>query len=104
MSPLEAVVLVMAITLPVHWLIQRELAKACDIDPRECGIVIVRERALESHSPSIGEYMGHEIWQTVTFRGLTYDFTRIESPKRREKLAAGELYIEPGLVYVTGRG
>jgi hypothetical protein len=101
MSPLEAVVLVMAIVVPVHWLIQRELAKAGDIDPRECGIVIVLERALDAHAPSIGEYMGHEIWRTVTFHGLTYDFARIESPKRREKLAPGELFLDPGLVYTA---
>ena len=102
MSPLEAVVLVTLLVLPLHWIIQRELTKAGEVDPRACGIVIVRERALDAHSPPIGEYMGHEVWQTVTFRGLVYRFDRVQAQSLREKLGAGELFLDPGLVYVLG--
>jgi hypothetical protein len=33
--------------------------------------------------------------------GMVYRFDRILEPRRKERLAAGELYLEPGLVYVT---
>jgi len=99
MTPVDAAILVLALTLGMLRIIYRELDKAEAEDPRRHGIVIVRERALEAHSAPIGNYLGHEIWRTVTFRGLTYDFARVESPKRREKLAPGELFLDPGLVY-----
>jgi len=99
MTPLEAVALVALMALPLHWLVQRELAKAGNVDPRSCGIVVVRESAIDAHSLPIGEYMGHEVWQSVTFRGLVYQFDRIQSPSLREKLGPGELFLDPGLVY-----
>jgi hypothetical protein len=45
--------------------------------------------------------MGCHIWGSVTFMGMVYRFDRILEPRRKERLAAGELYLEPGLVYVT---
>lgn len=100
MAPLEAAALVALLALPFHWLVLRQLAKAEHPDPRRCGIVIVRERALEAHSRAIGSYQGHDIWETVTFRGSVYAFDRVQSEDRREQLAAGELFLDPGLVYV----
>src|SRR5262245_36421861 len=101
MTPLDAGALVLLMLLPFHWLIRRELAKEEARDLRRCGIVIVRERALEAHSRAIGEYRGHEIWETVTFRGLVYRFHHVLPRERREKLAPGELFLDPGLVYVV---
>jgi hypothetical protein len=104
MTPIDAAVLVLALTLGFLRIIYRELDKAEAEDLHRCGIVIVRERVLEGHSQPIGEYLGHQIWRTVTFRGLVYRFDRIQGQSRREQLAPGELYLDPGLVYVTGRG
>ena len=104
MTPVDAAVLALALSLGFLRIINRELDRAENEDLRRCGIVIVRERVLEAHSQAIGEYMGHEIWRTVTFRGLVYRFDRIQGQSRREQLAPGELYLDPGLVYVTGRG
>jgi hypothetical protein len=101
MTPLEAVALVVLLLLPFHWLVQRELAKMEVEDPRSCGVVILREQALEARSQPLGEYMGHEIWATVTFRGLVYRFDRVQPPRKKEELAAGELFLDPGLVYVV---
>ena len=101
MTPIDAATLALALALGMLRIINRELDKAEPADPRRHGIVIVRERALEAHSQPIGEYMGHEIWRTVTFRGLTYEFDRIEPRSRRERIAAGELFLDPGLVYVA---
>jgi hypothetical protein len=102
MSVLECAVLVVAIALPFHRLMQRYLRLLAD--PRylrDHGVVIVADRVLESHSPPIGEYMGHPIWGAVTFMGMQYRFDRIIDSRKRESIAAHELYLEPGLVYRT---
>jgi len=101
-SPLDAAALVVLLLLPFHWAVRRELAKMEAEDPRSCAIVVLREQALEAHSQPIGAYMGHAIWGTVTFHGLLYRFDRIQPPRKKEELAAGELFLDPGLVYVVG--
>jgi hypothetical protein len=103
MTPIDAAALVCLMVIPFHWLVQRQLAKEENRDPRRCGIVIVRERALDGYSGSVGCYKGRQIWETVTFRGLVYRFDRVIPPSQCERLAPGELYLDPGLVYVTGR-
>ena len=101
MAPLEAVALIVLLVLPFHWAVRRELAKMDVEDPRSCGVVILREQILEARSQALGEYMGHEIWSTVTFKGLVYRFDRIQPVRKKEELAAGELFLDPGLVYVV---
>jgi len=100
MTPLDAVALVASLALGFHWLISRQLALAQDIDPRRCGIVIVRERALDSRSEPVGEYCGQAIPGTVTFHGFVYRFDRVLAPELRDRIGPGELYLEPGLVFV----
>lgn len=102
MSALEALGVFLLIALPLHWIVQRQFAKLSDpAYLREQGVVIVSQRALQTHSEPIGEYMGQPIWATVTFMGLLYRFDHIADPRRREFTAARELYLDPGLVYVT---
>lgn len=102
MSALEALAVFLLVALPLHWVVQRQFAKLSD--PRylrDHGVVIVSSRALQGHSEPIGEYMGHPIWGSVTFMGLLYRFDHVAGPGRRELTAARELYLEPGLLYVT---
>lgn len=101
MTPLDAAALVAALALAFYRILCWQLDRAEPEDFRHCGIVIVRERALDAHSQPIGEYSGHAIWQSVTFRGLTYDFNRVQALSRREQLAPGELFLDPGLVYAA---
>jgi hypothetical protein len=102
MSPLEAAVLVSFIALPWLWLVQREAAKLRDpVYLRAHGVVIVKESVLEARSEPIGEYMGHPIWASVRFMGMEYRFHHVQDRRARERLAPGELFIEPGLVYVN---
>ena len=100
MTPLDAATLVAALALGCHWLICKALDSAEPQDLRGCGIVIVCDTSLEAHSARIGEYMGHQIWETVTFRGHLYRFDHVLAQSRREQLAPGELFLDPGLVYV----
>jgi hypothetical protein len=101
-SALDAAVLTLILALPLLWLVQREMAKLSD--PRylrDHGVVIVSERALQAHSESIGEYQGHPIWASVRFMGMEYRFDRIVDRSARERLSPHELFLDPGLVYIT---
>lgn len=102
MSAMEALVVVLLVALPWWWLVHRELAKLTDARYlRAHGIVIVSERALQARSAPIGEYMGHPIWGSVRFMDMEYRFDHVLDRKAREQLAPRELFLEPGLVYVT---
>jgi hypothetical protein len=101
MTPLDAAALVAALALGIYRLICRQLDRAQAEDLRRCGIVIVRERVLEARSQPIGEYLGHPIWESVRFSGIDYRFDHVLDRRARERIAPGELFIEPGLVYVA---
>ena len=102
MSPLEAVALIGLMLLPLHCLVHWQLSKL--EDPaylRANGIVVVRPSALEAHTAPVGEYAGCAIWGSVTFMGMVYRFDRVARPREKEKIGPGELYLDPGLVYVA---
>jgi hypothetical protein len=102
MSALDAVAVVILLALPFLWLVRREAAKLSDPSYlRAHGVVIVSESALQSHGAPIGEYLGHPIWDSVRFMDMDYRFDHVQDRRARERLAPGELYLEPGLVYVT---
>jgi hypothetical protein len=102
LSPIEAGLLVVVFALPWFWFLNWQVSKLADPKYlRERGVVIVVEQVLESCSDPIGEYMGRPIWESVTFMGMRYRFDHIVEKRRRERLCPGELYLEPGLVYVV---
>jgi len=102
MSPLEALVVILLVALPWWWLVHHEIDKLSDpAYLRDHGVVIVSETVLQEHSAPIGEYMGHPIWGSVRFMGMEYRFDHVQDRRARERLAPGELFLEPGLVYVT---
>jgi hypothetical protein len=102
MTPLEAAALVALLVAPFHLALQRYVARLADASHvRKEGVVIVCLRALDGHAPSIGSYMGHEIWRTVTFLGMVYRFERVAPASYATRIAPRELYLEPGLIYVT---
>src|SRR6187402_1159469 len=102
MAPLGCAALAITLGLPFIWLVHRHIRLM--EDPaylRRHGIVIVADRILEGRSAPIGHYMGRPIWESVTFMGMRYRFDRVIDAGKREGLQARELYLEPGLVYVT---
>jgi hypothetical protein len=102
MPALEVIAIVVLLALPWLWLVRRELARLSDSAYlRAHGVVIISESALQGHAPAIGEYMGHPIWASVRFMEMDYRFDRVQPGNRRECLAPRELFIDPGLVYVT---
>jgi len=102
MSPLEALVVFLLVALPVHFVVRREFEKLADPTYlRANGVVVVAQGALQSHSEPIGEFGGHPIWASVRFMGMEYRFDHVQDPRTRERLAPGELFLDPGLVYVV---
>jgi hypothetical protein len=101
-SPLDAALLVMILALPLFWLVLRELDRLDDpAYLRRQGVVIVLDRVLEARSAPIGEYMGRPIWATVTFMGVQYRFDHVIERRRRDRIEPRQLFLEPGLVYIT---
>ena len=52
----------------------------------------------------IGTYCGAAVHRSVTFKGMTYEFAGVVPQKYQRRIDENELYIEPGLLYVTRRG
>jgi hypothetical protein len=101
LSPLEAALLVAALALPFHLAVQWQLSRLSDPGYlRAQGVVIIDERVVKLRG-SIGEFRGRTIPESVVFFGIAYRFDRVTAPAQKGELAAGELYLEPGLVYVT---
>lgn len=102
MNPLEAAALIALLALPLHFAVQWHLARL--EDPRYLrtqGIVMVRQSALGAHGETIGEYMGHPIWRSVEFKGMQYRFSHVAASRNKERIGRGEMYLDPGIVYVT---
>jgi hypothetical protein len=102
MTPIQATALVLLLFLPLSWLVLRHFDRLDEpAYLRRHGIVIVSEHALQAHTAPIGEYMGRAIWANVTFKEMVYRFDRVQPRARRDALGAGELFLEPGLVYLV---
>ena len=48
----------------------------------------------------IGIYAGGEIYETLSYLGMRYAFDRIAPASYRLTVSEGELFVEPGLLYV----
>jgi hypothetical protein len=97
MTPIDAAIVIALLFLPLSWLVLRHVDQLGDpAYLRRHGVVITSERAIEAHSAPIGEYLGGPIWGSVVFKGMQYRFDRVQQKKT---LGAGELFLDPGLVY-----
>ena len=101
MTPLEAILVPVALAAPILWLMHLEMDRLASPDYlRRHGVVIVKESALENFAQPIGHYMSKTVWGTVTFKGIVYRFDHVTRPERRETIGPGQLYLDPGLVYI----
>jgi hypothetical protein len=102
MGPLDAAALVVLLYLPFHWLVRRHFLQLADpAYLRRHGVIVRSEAVLETRSAPIGLYMGHPIWGGLRFMGMDYRFDHVLDRRLREHIGAGELFLEPGLVYVV---
>ena len=99
---MEAALVVISLASPIYLIVRWELERL--EQPaylREHGVVIVSEKVLQHRSAPIGEYRGQPIWASVRFKGMNYRFARIIDRSKRELVGPRELFLEPGLVYIT---
>jgi len=98
MNALEATALIGALVIPFHVLLQRQIARF-SAHVRKSGVAIDREEALEERGEVIGVFAGRAIYAWVVYLGMKYRFDR--TVPRRYAPMERELYLEPGLVYLT---
>ena len=102
MNAFETLALVLLILLPLHLVVQRELRRLSD--PRHiraCGVTVESEMLVQRRGAVVGSYWGREIHSEVVFMNMVYRFDRIAPISYRYRVGPRELYLDPGLVYVT---
>ena len=102
MNALEAAALVLLIMLPLHLLVQRELRRLSDPGHiRAHGVTVESDTVIERRGDIVGSYWGRQIHAEVIFMGMIYRFDRIAPQSYRYRVGPRELYLDPGLVYLT---
>jgi hypothetical protein len=102
MAVLTCVVILLALLLPLHWAVIRELGFWESPEYfRRFGVIVRRAEALDEMAEVIGSYRGAVIYRTVTFKGMAYEFSGVVPTGYEKRVDENELYIEPGLLYVT---
>ena len=101
-SPLEAALAVAVLTAPFYALVHWQLGRLADpAYLRANGVAVAHPGVIERRGPIIGRYRSSEIYPELFFMGMVYRFDRIEPRAYRGFVGPRELYLEPGLVYVT---
>jgi len=104
MLVLSCILIMLAIALPLHWAVQYELERWESPEYfRRHGVIVKRPEALDAAAEVIGTYCGAAVHRSVTFKGMTYEFAGVVPQKYQRRIGENELYIEPGLLYLTRR-
>jgi hypothetical protein len=91
-----------AAVLPPYLVMKAEWRKLRDGDYlRETGVFIRKLAALDAVAEVIGRYDGADIYRYVVFKGMRYDFDHIVPVHLPREVRERELFLEPGVVYVT---
>lgn len=99
---LYLLVFLLSIALPLHWAMALEIARQESPEYlRKAGVIIKRIEALDSTAEIIGRYRDTPIFASVVFKGMLYEFSGVVSARYPAQIRANELYLEPGLLYVT---
>ncbi|NTV10598.1 MAG: hypothetical protein HGA47_07465, partial [Zoogloea sp.] len=67
---------------------------------RRVGVVVRRPEALQERFEVIGRFQDHEIYAAVRFQNRIYKFERVAPATYKSFMRGGELFLEPGLLYV----
>lgn len=87
---------------PVLWLFRRHLTLLNDpSNLLSHGVVVRRFEALDGVAEIIGRYRDSDIYRSVTFKGMRYDFERVVPMPTVFQVGPKELFIEPGILYVA---
>ena len=98
------VVLLLCLTLPLHWAVRAQFAKWKSPEYfRRHGVIILRAEVLDRCAEVIGHYSGAPIYGAVEFKGMEYAYAGVVSPCYRARIDENELYLDPGLLYRFNR-
>ncbi|MBI2313072.1 MAG: hypothetical protein HYU77_11285 [Betaproteobacteria bacterium] len=92
----------LAVIAPAYFVARLEIRKRGDpLYLKEVGVIIKKLDCLDAVADVIGRYGGVEIYRYVIFKGMRYSYDRIVPASYRNFIGAKELFLEPGVVYVT---
>jgi len=102
MDDLNAFLLAASLVPAVYLLVRMERSRSSDPEHvRRFGAAIGRDALRgEPNLEVIGYYDGVEIYAFVWHLGMRYRFERVVPSAYRRSVAARELFVEPGLLYV----
>ena len=101
-ATLAVALLAAAAVLPFHLLIRWDLGRRCDARGVSLfGMAIDWEELEATSREAIGRYQGCVIPAAVQYAGISYRFDRIAPRAYRRQVGRGELFLDPGLVYVA---
>lgn len=92
-----------AILVPLYYVTRLEQTRLSDPRyVRSAGVAVEREALrIAEGAELIGYLDGCEIRARVEYLGMRYRFECVVPPAYRRRLRPGELYVEPGLLYVA---
>lgn len=94
-------IFVIALASFITWVALSHYRYTSDPRSRCFGVVVRRPDAFDAVADVVGRYMGLDIYERVIFKGMTYLFDRVAPPGYKDKIRGGELFLEPGLVYIA---
>ncbi len=93
---------VAAAVLPTYFVMRAESRRLGSAEYlREAGVFIRKLAALDAVAEVIGRFSGAEIYRYVVFKGMRYDYDHIVPSHLPRVVREKELFVEPGVVYVT---
>jgi hypothetical protein len=105
MEALIFIVLVLALTLPLRLLAIRLIDHADSPEYfRRHGVIVKRFEALDDIGEVVGQYHGRPIYGSLGFKGMHYEFAGVVPPDYRQRVKHCQLYLEPGLLYLSASG
>jgi hypothetical protein len=103
MNGFETLLLAAVTALPLYLLMQWERMRLSD--PRRLrnfGAAAARQEVgVDDGTEVIGFYDGGAIYASVHYMGMRYRFDRVVPASYRRLVQPRELFVEPGLLYVT---
>lgn len=105
MDALYCIAITLALVLPLRWAVMREVERWESPEHfRRSGVIIKRMDALDIQGEAIGRYLDTPIPGSLGFKGMVYEFAGVVPANYQRRIDANELYLEPGLLYVTSAG
>lgn len=103
MTVLDAALFAAILALPLYLLSQFERTRLSNPRyVRSMGAVVQRHQLhVDGTGEVLGYYDGGKIYAAVEYMGMHYRFERIVPPSYQYRVGPRELYVVPGLLYVT---